>query len=221
MSSPEASKICEHMNKDHRVSLFDYVCYFTGTPLSINNPSETVELIDVTLEKFTLLYAKDGSSHSIDVKFKPTLKFFGEARARFIDLAFRAADHVHHSPYQITQFVPYNSSKAKWASRVWLLTVIGSTGILAKGFTGFSTPYLKKAFKYLLLTLPPMFIIHLTEYYFIVRNLLKYHRVPAPVQRLYFWITLLCGFPAWVPLKARAKELAERRSAYEERLAKD
>lgn len=221
MSSPEAIKICEHMNKDHRVSLFDYVCYFTGTPLSINNPSQSVELIDVTLDKFTLLYARDANSHSIDVKFKPKLKFFGEARARFIDLAFRAADHVHRSPYQITNFIQYNSSKRRFASRLWLVIVLASSGVFLKSLTGASTPFLKKAYKYLLLALPPMFVIHLSEYYFVVRKLLKYHRVPASVQRVYFWLTLLCGFPAWVPLKARSKELAERRSAYEERLAKD
>ncbi|KAK9471926.1 uncharacterized protein V1510DRAFT_179710 [Dipodascopsis tothii] len=89
-------RIIAHMNKDHALSLGDYLEFYKGII-----PSRGVRMIDITLEKVTIGYQNihnkgiDDCEASID--FQPPMKSFAEAREVLVGMALQASEGLGYA----------------------------------------------------------------------------------------------------------------------------
>lgn len=193
------ARILEHMNKDHMVSLYDFLAYYEGIKLDYSNPSHSVELVDVELDHITLNYIKNGHSKTIVTPLDPPLKSLGEARVRFVKMAFEAADAFQVSPYQIKSFHP----PAQPISGI-IASLFGTCAFVALSPRSVGrilqrrSPHLahfirQNARRIFVATI----IIHLLEYFLFLRAKLDKFRVYGALRLKWFLSTMSVGFPAW------------------------
>lgn len=219
MSGDTAEAIVQHMNKDHKVSLYDYLANYANIKLSLDNPLHNVELVDVKLDKLTLNYSDSGTLKSVVVPIQPPLKNLGEARFRFVTMAHKSADAIGRSPYRITKFVSPESTLQKiiffyTCVFVGLVSTAKLTSLLEERVTAISPQLytlMQKAFY-------PVMAIHLTEYVLIVIRLLRFHRAPLRLYIIYLISTIAAGFSSWPPLRRKSKALAAQRAEFERKL---
>lgn len=219
MAGGSAECIISHMNKDHKVSLYDYLANYANIKLSLENPLHCVELVDVKLEKLTLNYSQSGTLKSVVIPVEPPMKNLAEARFRLISMSFNSADAVGKSPYRITKFVtPESTLKVVvflvTSVLIGLISVTKLTSLLEKRVSAISP----KLYRFMQNLFYPVMAINAAEYFLMVSRLLSFHRAPMRLYVLYFITTIAGGASSWLPLKKKAEALAAQRAEYERKL---
>ncbi|MBQ5153902.1 DUF2470 domain-containing protein [Macrococcus caseolyticus] len=219
MSGDTAEAIISHMNKDHRVSLYDYLANYANIKLSLDNPLHSVELVDVKLDKLTLNYSDSGTLKSVVIPIQPPLKNLAESRFRFVSMAHKSADAIGKSPYRITKFVPPESALK---AIIFFFTCVFVSVVSAAKLTTYLeervTAISPQLYALLQKAFYPVMAIHLTEYFLIVVRLLRFHRAPLRLYIIYLIATIAAGFSSWPPLKRKATALAAQRAEFERKL---
>ncbi|KAK9431237.1 hypothetical protein V1505DRAFT_414665 [Lipomyces doorenjongii] len=111
-SNPESMKqrIISHMNKDHQVSLKDYLLYYKGIV-----PTRNIEMRDVTLECVTIGY-EIVHNRGIDqleakIEFNPPMKSLADARDVLVGMAMQASEGLGYAtitPLDNTYYIYWN-----------------------------------------------------------------------------------------------------------------
>lgn len=108
------SRILTHMNKDHRLSLFDYINHFLHREVvDPTDPNCSVELVDIGAEYMTLKYTYPGSPNEqlVQIPFNPPMRddSLQEARPVLVRMAKEAAEARGYSVVQVSKFLPLGS----------------------------------------------------------------------------------------------------------------
>ncbi|VVT54167.1 uncharacterized protein SAPINGB_P003940 [Magnusiomyces paraingens] len=109
--SPQAAakaRILTHMNKDHALSLFDYLSYFMHREFDPDNASSSVEMTDITNNYITLRYTYPDSPNAQYAQFpiNPPMESLREARTALVDMAKTAAGTRGYATHRISSYVP-------------------------------------------------------------------------------------------------------------------
>ncbi|KAK9459732.1 uncharacterized protein V1516DRAFT_677829 [Lipomyces oligophaga] len=89
-------RILKHMNKDHELSLTDYLRFYKGV-----TPSRNVVLKDITLSSLTLTYEvitnRAIEEHEEVIELNPPMKSMSEARDVLVGMALQASEGLGYS----------------------------------------------------------------------------------------------------------------------------
>ena len=199
----EEDKIISYMNKFQKLALYDYLQYYKGINASIDDSDSNVELARYDLTEFYINYTYGKKTKEICISFQPALENLGEVRGRFVAMARKAAEAFHVSPTRIDHYVCPST-----ASELINFSVIGIMMTILTAITLGIWPYNKNLLteKVILwikrLTIPTL-AIHVAELAFTVTPLLRTYRAPLRVWLIYSFLTVLVGFPSWMPLKRK------------------
>lgn len=123
--SATKNRIITHMNKDHQLSLFDYVNYFMNR--EIVDPDDggisSVEMVDIDNDLITLKYTYKGSPNPQIAQFpvNPKMNSLSDARNTLVQMAKRAASFRGYTVHRVTKFAPIGTTKY---ARRDILTII-------------------------------------------------------------------------------------------------
>ncbi|KAK9348547.1 hypothetical protein V1522DRAFT_398904 [Lipomyces starkeyi] len=115
-------RIISHMNKDHQVSLKDYLLYYKGIV-----PTRNIEMRDVTLEYVTIGYEivhnKGIDQLEAKIEFNPPMNSLADARDVLVGMAMQASEGLGYATITpLDKFIP-----PTWRSIPIILLVLVST----------------------------------------------------------------------------------------------
>lgn len=216
MTTMSKAHMIDKFNREHNSSLYDYLAYYQGVRLDVDNPAHSVELVDIELDHLVLNYVKDGSSKTTTVQLRPPLQSYDQVRTRLLKMAYETADAFDVSPYSIRSYKKPG--------------ILGCTTTICTLLTlifSFSPPYFSKIFsrkapfmEYVIRTkirkiLLFLVLCHTSEYIMYVRPLLRKHRVFGWVRLQWAISTLLEGFPSCMRISRESYKLDQRRRKFE------
>lgn len=206
-SSEMKDRILKHMNKDHRLSLFDYLEYYGRVPLDGLDPKNRVEMVDIELDHLTLQYSSHFEQRvSRRIDLQPPLKSLAGAREKLVEMAHTAATALGVSPTQVKHYKWPQTPGAWLSSSTGLILVLGGLTHefgLAKRFYPTYDQSLQRFRLFLVLFL---ILIHIGECILIMRPLMKKYRVPYDVRPQWYLSCVLEGFFSWVRFKSLVKK---------------
>ncbi|KAA8916077.1 hypothetical protein TRICI_001728 [Trichomonascus ciferrii] len=183
------------MNKDHTISLYDYLAHYGGVTLDPFDSRTSVKMTGIDLESITLAFRRrEGQGEETKViPIKPPMDTMSAARNVLVDMAREAANAQQVSPYQIKDYTPPS------------FTLMETVTISVTLFTMFVALYPSVAlfFPYIgpLVYSRPLFPLctclatHSAESLFVLLPLLRKYRVPPPSRIKWVLNHLLEGYP--------------------------
>ncbi|CAN6615552.1 hypothetical protein TRVA0_006S01574 [Trichomonascus vanleenenianus] len=192
-----------HMNKDHVLSLYDYLGHYGKVDLRTIDAGVPVQMTGLALDHLTLSYAVKNEKKETDIKLDPPMTTLSESRNRLVDMAKDAAKARGYSAYQLTA-VTY--PKCNNLSEIVVLP------LLALLFVAYLVPN-PLIFEYLP---PPLagnvivqrllaqkqailmatLMIHSVELWLLMRPILQKYRAQPFVSIKWMIMALLEGYPA-------------------------
>lgn len=195
------------MNKDHRLSLFDYLEYYGRVPLDGLDPKNRVEMLDIELDHLTLQYSSHSEQRvSRRIDLHPPLKSLAGAREKLVEMAHTAATSLGVSPTQVKHY------KCPQTFGAWVSSSVGLVLFLAGlthefGLAKRFYPTFDHTFQRFRLVLVWFLVLaHIGECVFIMRPLMKKYRVPYDVRPKWYLSCVIEGFPSWVRFKSLVKK---------------
>lgn len=195
--------ILEHMNKDHKVSLYDYLSYYGKIDLDALDSRTNVAMTSIDVDGFTLEYVDSkGNRGSKVIPIKPAMSSLRDARSVLVDMAKTSAGARGHSAHQIKNYIPPSLAKI---DEVFGMGVVFYAIVLAvKPEVALKTPLIGKYFiKRPQLPLLIIAIVHVFESFFLFQKLVNKYRIPQPARAKWIIDNLLFGV---VPMKRLKKE---------------
>ncbi|CEP22874.1 unnamed protein product [Cyberlindnera jadinii] len=193
------ARILAHMNKDHYVSVEDYLVVY-GKVTSIEKVSN-VKMTEISLDHMTITFNYKEVEYSLEkvIPFEPPLKDLKEARERLVEMARFAAKERGFSPFQIKDFTYPGLRNRLLISLIYLPAITHFAPDLiinptVRGFIGdsFGDWLVNNSLNITWLTLG----IHALESLFIMRPKLNHFRVPRDYQLEWYVSSIIEGFPA-------------------------
>lgn len=211
----EVEKITEYMNKHQKVALYDFLQYYKGINFPLDDRHYDVSLASFNKEGFVLSYKDSGKQQQAPIPFSPPLKHVQEARGRFVEMAFKAADAFHKSPTRIKRYICPAS-----ANEIALFLSISTMMFVLISITfGLTWPrdfnfFGPKGTLWIKRLTQATLGIHVIEFFFTVSPLLRKYRAPVRTWIVYAILTTTVGFPSWIPLKRKVAELESYRAKF-------
>lgn len=207
------ARIMGHMNKDHSLSLFDYLNYYLHRDFDPDHPQSHVEMVDITNTSVTLKYShKDSPNEQVAIiPINPPMDSLRDARGALVDMAREAATARGFATHRISEFVAPWASKSALHDILVFATVLvaivpplrsavfgsigGLLGIPADGgpFFGGIVSFLEK---FPLLPAIITYVGHTAEAFFILKPQVTKYRVPYPQRTYWYLANFFEGFPA-------------------------
>lgn len=200
-------KIVKYMNKHQKVALFDYLQYYKGINYSLDDSEYNVQLASFDKNGFVLKYKDSGSWQQATIPFSPPLEHESDARTRFVQMAFTAADAFQVSPSRVKRYVCPTSLVEislflSIGLMMYVLICITFNLQWPYNFNVFGPKGTKVISRVTLVTLA----IHVAELFFTVAPILRKYRAPIRAWVPYIFLTTVVGFPSWIPLKRKIAE---------------
>jgi hypothetical protein len=202
-------RILSHMNKDHRVSVEDYLVVYGKVKL--DSKVQNIKMSEITVNHMSITFEHEDLEFPIEkvIPFEPPMEDLKEARSRLVEMAKYAAEKRGYSPYQIIGYTPPGIFNRALLGLIYLpLATIAVPGILTNSmvtnFLGRGTVswLLKNAWNVTYITVG----IHAAEALFIMKPKLDKFRVPTDYKLEWYLSTLLEGFPAIKRFNALVEE---------------
>ncbi|GME80855.1 unnamed protein product [Ambrosiozyma monospora] len=203
-------RIITHMNKDHALSLEDYLESYGSikiTPL-INN----IKMESISLDHLTLAYTDESKPQRVKIPIEPPMTDFSEARVKLVEMAKEAATKRGFSVYQINQFDPPKKPLHIILLSLTLCLCASALNnqllftVLETGF-GISHETSTTVAAYLPSILKLIGSIHIVEFLFILKPKLDKYRVPPHIRLVYTVSCLFEGFATLQRFNAKANGL--------------
>ncbi|GMG50428.1 unnamed protein product [Ambrosiozyma monospora] len=194
-------RIITHMNKDHALSLEDYLESYGSikiTPL-INN----IKMESISLDHLILTYTDESKPEKVKIPIEPPMADFSEARVKLVEMAKDAATKRGFSVYQINEFDPPKTPLHLAVLGLTLSICAGALNnqllftVLETGF-GISHETSTTVAAYLPSILKLIGSLHILEFLFVLKPLLDKYRVPPFVRSVY---TISCIFEGIAVIK--------------------
>lgn len=97
-------RIMDHVNRDHKLALYDYLAHYKNIHLSLDDPFTTVELRDISLDALTIWYANATHTRTTTIPIAPAMAHLSDARAVLKRMARHAALAQGHEPVRLTHY---------------------------------------------------------------------------------------------------------------------
>ncbi|KAI5962629.1 uncharacterized protein KGF55_003705 [Candida pseudojiufengensis] len=227
MSDPSA-RIISHMNKDHQLSLNDYVIIYGSV-----NPKylveDSVQIVKIDTNQIIIEYdvIKPPATRTLalywtDAKENDNLKVesWSDIKGKLISMANYCAEKQGYASKKITKILGPNFLDFIIMYPTWIILILNSynPSILRNLFV--NDQWFNKIIKYLpqfvfsgykfsevhaLKLIYTLTFLHLGEIIFITIPLLKKYRAPNNVKLAYYILNFIEGFPVLLRLKKLAK----------------
>lgn len=188
----------EHMNKDHKVSLYDYLSYYGNINLDPLDSRTNVAMTSIDVDGFTLEYVDSkGYRGSKVIPIKPTMSSLRDARGVLVDMAKTSADARGCSVHQIDKYI--GPSLTKIDELFGMGIVFYAIALAVKPQIALKTPVIGKYFiRRPQLPLAIIAVVHVFESFFLFQKLVRKYRIPQPARAKWIIENLLFGV---VPMK--------------------
>jgi hypothetical protein len=205
-SSPEA-RILAHMNKSHKLSLYDYLEFYHG--IHLNQRRSEIFLTDVALDSMTVTYTLGHSKLIAKIPIDPPMASFDDARVTLVNMAKEAASGLGFSAYQVTTYVPPGIGDPIAVVLLPLLFIVNVA------FQDFFYPLIDKIYpvaghifrKYGVSVTVATAGIHILEVLLLLLPVLNKYRVPYPARAMWIVSNFVEGYPAVNRLKVEGERL--------------
>lgn len=187
------------MNKDHRVSIEDYLVVYGKVKL--DSKISNIKMTEISVDHMSITFGHQDLEFPVEkvIPFEPPLEDLKEARTRLVEMAKRAAEKRGFSPYQIEGFT--YPGVGGWALNALIYLPLAAylipsllTNATVTGLLGASkVQWLGK--NSLTITLVTVGI-HAAESLFLLRPKLNKYRVPIDYKLEWYISTLIEGFPS-------------------------
>lgn len=203
-------RIISHMNKDHYLSLYDYLAYYGDIKLDPFDGRSAVEMSAIDLRTITLKYTSNKNNNDWKTKqisFNPTLTALADARVSLTDMAKTAAQSLNVSPYQVNRYVSPLSGTV--ISSLFTASIISYAVLVAiRPSAALWAPYTGKFFySRPFVPIATAMVVHALESLLFLRPLLDKYRVPQPTRMKWVLSHFLEGYPTIQRLKAEINRL--------------
>lgn len=186
-------RILSHMSKDHTLSLYDYLAYYSKIELNPNKPGTSIRMKDIDVDHFELEFTTPNAKGEAGkpmvalVMINPPMDSLADARGTLVKMATEAATKRGFDTIRITEYAPpitifewfvltfVASQVPPISNAMGPFTMSVSSGLYKGGLTE----------KYPWAIPITILLIHLGEMATVVRPLLNKYRVPAPTR--YWW----------------------------------
>lgn len=192
------ARIITHMNKDHTLSLYDYLGHYCRTELDPSSPDTTIKMLSITLDRLILEYTCPTFNLPVkaEVKINPPMESFTEARTKLVSMAKEAAASRGFATHQIDRFVGPFSPAQLVVAAVTLLYVPGVRDVwlwfLPVSVLQSSVMAAFIAYPWTVFTAAVS--VHVMEAVFVLRPLLNKWRVPLGTRCLWYASNLVEGY---------------------------
>jgi hypothetical protein len=188
-------RIISHMNKDHTISLYDYLAHYGGVSLDPFDSRTSVKMTGIDLESITLSFqrAEGQDEEQKVIPIKPPMDTMVSARNVLVDMATEAANAQQVSPHQIKDYTPpsFAPIEALTISITLFTMVVAIYPSIALFF-----PYIGPlVYDRPLLPLCTCLATHSVESLFVLLPLLRKYRVPPPTRIKWVLNHLIEGYP--------------------------
>ncbi|KAK9476117.1 hypothetical protein V1514DRAFT_337909 [Lipomyces japonicus] len=203
-------RIITHMNKDHQVSLRDYLVYYKNIV-----PTRNVELKDIQLDFITIGYEiihnKGIDVLEAKIELQPPMKSLGQARDLLVGMALQASEGLGYATTSpVTKYIPprpisYPIVVAMLAGIYYVFldsSVINDPASSLRQYKVQNIEFIPLVIKILVWLAT---IYHLVEA-FIIYIWTGMYRVPALTRLAWFISAFLEGFPAMIRFKSLMEE---------------
>lgn len=200
-------RIIGHMNKDHPLSLYDYLSHYGGVSLDPFDSRTSVTMTGIDLESITLSFRRvEGQEEEKKViPINPPMDTMVSARNVLVDMARESANAHQFSPYQVKDYSPpsFAPMEALTISLTLFTVVVALFPSIALFF-----PYIGPiVFARPLLPLGTCLATHCAESLLVLRPLLRKYRVPPPARLKWVLSHLIEGYPTIQRFKAITAKL--------------
>ncbi|ANB15947.1 hypothetical protein AWJ20_3594 [Sugiyamaella lignohabitans] len=198
MSDSEKSRIIEHMNKDHKFSLFDYLEHHKGVKL--NRSSDDIKMTDISLKSVELNYRKKGWDWTQEnIPIVPAMSSLSDARQSLVLMAKESAGALGYSAFRVKSFTPIRPFRPDivFALAMPFFIVLNLSPDLILPYIYKLWPQLGAFLKDRAAGILYAIIgIHFVEAYALMRPRLNKYRVPYPARLFWYIAGFVEGFPA-------------------------
>jgi hypothetical protein len=192
-------RILSHMNKDHALSVEDYLVVYGNVPIGLK--ISNIKMTEISLKHLTISFKHEDIEFDVTkiIPFEPPLESLSEARVRLVEMAKFAAAERGLAHFQVKGYKKPALSELPLALLiispllVFLFPVLLKNQYVARFLSGSTVSSLVK---YSIHIYYASIVIHALEAYFLLEPLMERYRVPTEFKIEWYVTVLLEGFPA-------------------------
>lgn len=188
-------RIIGHMNKEHTISLYDYLFHYGGVSLDPFDSRTSVKMTGIDLESITLSFRRvEGQEDEKKIiPINPPMDTMVSARNVLVDMAREAANAQQFSPHQIKEYIPPSFAPMEVITiSVTIFTIIVAIYPSIALFFPYIGPIV---YTRPLLPLGTCLATHSAESLLVLSPLLRKYRVPPPNRLKWVLNHLIEGYP--------------------------
>lgn len=113
------TRVITHMNKDHSLSLYDYINYYKSDTkgkdiIDPDHPSSSIEMTNIENDKITIKYSTKSIAKSspqiAEIPIEPPMQSISESRVVLVKMATEAAQSRGYATHRISEYLPIGST---------------------------------------------------------------------------------------------------------------
>ncbi|CDR47009.1 CYFA0S27e00738g1_1 [Cyberlindnera fabianii] len=192
-------RILSHMNKDHRVSIEDYLVVYGAVKL--DSKVHNIKMTHIELTHMTITFEHDDLEFPVEklIPFEPAMEDLKEARTRLVEMAKFAAEKRGFDAHQITDFKKLSIGSWFFLAFIYLPfwcylwpSLLQNSTVLSVLSQSQADWLLTNSLNITYLTLG----LHAIECYLFMKKNLEYYRVPIDNQIEWYIDCLFEGYPS-------------------------
>lgn len=201
------ARIMNHMNKDHSLSLFDYLNAYCAMKIDPDDPKSSVKMVDITNDHLTLEYTWKGSPNTqkAEIAINPPMTSLRDARTALVRMAQDAAGSRGYATHRISTYEgPLSNVRDMVTLTVVLVAVIpmlrnSLLGLIPNDGTDPNSAlnrFIEFSKNAGWIPAVVAAAIHIGETVFFLRPKVVRYRVPQPQRTWWYLSGLIEGFPS-------------------------
>ena len=198
--SAGTARILSHMNKDHTLSLYDYLGYYAQIEIDPDHPKSSIKMISIDLDHLILEYTNTVMHlpTKATIPIVPPMASMGEARVALVRMAKEAAGARGFATHRIDTYIAPSS----FLELSVIVGTFANVPVVRNWMFGYLPEVVKESSVIKAIEAYPWAIfvsviaVHLVELVTVMRPLVNKWRVPSGVRFQWYSAAVVEGYPA-------------------------